>query len=76
METRRSWTTITVAAGGQSLSGDARLVAFFRWLRGEALEEGTIFTDPTGEQVTDPLSVNWATFQLQQAVDATKARLR
>jgi hypothetical protein len=71
MATRPSWTTIRVMAGEQTLSGDARLVAFFRWLRREALEEGTIFIDPTGEHVTDPLSVHWGTFPLQRAVDAT-----
>jgi hypothetical protein len=70
MATRPSWTAITVTTGQQILSGDARIVAFFRWLRREALEEGTIFTDPTGEHVTNPLSVHWGTFPLQRAVDA------
>jgi hypothetical protein len=70
METRPSWTAIKVTTGEQTLSGDARLVAFFRWLRREALEEGTTFTDPTGAHVTDPLSVHWGTFPLQRAVDA------
>lgn len=71
---KASWRTVVVrCANGLELTGEDRLVALMHWLRGE----GTLdqkFIDPLrGRLLTDPMTVNWARFPLQEATAAVAA---
>ncbi|WP_437552202.1 hypothetical protein WME97_12845 [Sorangium sp. So ce367] len=50
------------------LSGDARLVALFHWLRGEGSPQLVITNPATGQRMTDPLEAEWGRFPLQVSV--------
>lgn len=68
---KASWRTVIVRCNnGMELSGNERLVALMRWLRGEGSLDKQVI-DPARERViTDPMEVNWARFPLQDAMAA------
>ena len=68
---KASWRTVTVRCNnGMELSGNERLVALMRWLRGDSSLDKQVI-DPAQERViTDPMEVNWARFPLQEAMAA------
>jgi hypothetical protein len=68
---KTSWRTLVVRGRkGPDLSGNERMVALMRWLRGDSSLDKQ-FVDPERERViTDPMEVNWARFPLQDAMAA------
>ena len=68
------WRGISIQVGedGPALEGPVRLAALMLWLRNEA---PTRFVERTsaGHRVADPLAVNWASFPLQEAIEALGA---
>jgi hypothetical protein len=71
---KASWRNVVVrCANGLELAGEDRLVALMHWLRGEGAFDQKFF-DPLRERVlTDPMTVNWARFPLQEATAAVAA---
>lgn len=71
---RLRWTNIAIHLGedAPALEGAERLAALFLWLRNEAPAHVVVRT-AAGLPVADPLAVNWASFPLQEAIEATQA---
>ena len=71
---KASWRTLVVrCSNGLELSGEDRLVALMHWLRGEGSPDHRFIDLPRGRVVTDPMTVNWARFPLQEATAAVTA---
>ena len=71
---RLHWKGISIQLGedGPALEGPVRLAALFLWLRNEATTRAVVRTS-AGHRVADPLAVNWASFPLQEAIEAAAA---
>jgi hypothetical protein len=68
------WNTIGVRQGLRRLTGPARLVALFRWQRGDALLGASFFdTANDDRELVDPVSVTWSDFPEREAMDALNA---
>lgn len=72
--TRLHWTSINIhlREADHALEGRMRLAALFLWLRNEAPGHVIVRTS-AGHPVADPLAVNWASFPLQEAIEAAAA---
>jgi hypothetical protein len=69
---RTRWTALAVRRGARRLAGKERLVALFRWLRGEA-SEVVVFDALEGDrEIVDPAVVDWQSFPLEEADDAAR----
>jgi hypothetical protein len=70
---RPLWNTVVVYSqeSANALEGETRLVALLLWLRGEA-PPLAVFFDGTGGELTDPMTIDWRNFPLQDAIDAAK----
>jgi hypothetical protein len=66
--TKPRWGDVQVRSNETVLAGRERLVALFRWLRGET-SPGVEFVIAQRETV-DRTSVDWSNFPLSDAVDA------
>jgi hypothetical protein len=73
---RPRWTRVTILIDGDNteLDGRERLGALGLWLRREA-PSNVVVRDPEGRALSDPMSVDWANFPLQEATDAAPAIL-
>ena len=74
MVTPPHWNATGVRQGARRLTGRARLVALFRWQRGDVLL-GVSFFDTANEdrELVDPRSVNWSDFPERDVLDALNA---
>jgi hypothetical protein len=62
-----------VRQGVRRLTGPARLVALFRWQRGDVRPAVSFFdTANNDRELVNPVSVNWRDFPEREALDALK----
>lgn len=74
--TKPSWKILQVwRRKGPDLVGEERLYALVHWLRGETSPEDQFFDPESKNVLTDPMAVSWARFPLQDAMDATPAKV-
>ena len=68
---RPRWTRVTILidGDGSDLGSRERLGALGLWLRREA-PSSVVILDPEGRALSDPMTVDWANFPLQEANDA------
>lgn len=70
---RPHWTNVSIHLGdGTALDGPLRLAALFLFLRDETSPQ-VVVRGPDGSIVTEPLTVGWANFPLQEAIEAATA---
>jgi hypothetical protein len=63
---------IHLGEAGPVLEGPERLAALYLWLRNEAPPHIIVRTS-AGHPVRDPLTINWASFPLEEGLEAAKA---